>query len=73
MMDIWLRSEFPEVLSWRFDLTRPFDRPWRAWTRSARAMEKQGAMVNTSTACGEVWGIRSDISPLSFNISIYRY
>ena len=40
--EMWLRSEFPEVLSWRFDRTRPFDRPWRTWNRSARAMEEHG-------------------------------
>jgi hypothetical protein len=37
---IWVSSEFPEVLSWRFDRTRPFDRPWRTWTKSARAMRE---------------------------------
>ncbi|KAF8859194.1 hypothetical protein BDZ45DRAFT_590152 [Acephala macrosclerotiorum] len=36
MTEMWLRSEFPEVLSWRFDRTRPFDRPWRTWNRSAQ-------------------------------------
>ncbi|KAE9367701.1 hypothetical protein N431DRAFT_71334 [Stipitochalara longipes BDJ] len=45
MMQMWLHSEFPEVLSWRFDRHLPFDRPWRTWTRSARALqERVGAM-----------------------------
>jgi len=39
----WLHSEFPEVLSWRFDRKLPFDRPWRIWARSARAMEEPAA------------------------------
>ncbi|PMD40612.1 hypothetical protein L207DRAFT_582798 [Hyaloscypha variabilis F] len=39
MMQIWLQSEFPEVLSWRFDRHLPFDRPWRTWTRSACALK----------------------------------
>jgi hypothetical protein len=40
-MQTWLHSEFPEVLSWRFDHRQPFDRPWRNWTRSARALEER--------------------------------
>jgi hypothetical protein len=32
--NFWLRSEFPEVLSWQFDPDRPFDQPWRNWLRS---------------------------------------
>jgi hypothetical protein len=27
-----LEGEHPDVLTWRFDITRPFDRPWRLWT-----------------------------------------
>jgi len=30
-LSIWRRSEFPEVLSWRFDPCKPFDQPWRYW------------------------------------------
>jgi hypothetical protein len=41
ILDAWLRSEFPEVLSWRFDASHPHDRPWRCWTRSARAKKEQ--------------------------------
>jgi len=37
----WLQSEFPEVLSWSFDRNRPFDRPWRTWARSTRAMQER--------------------------------
>lgn len=29
-----LQAEHPQVLTWRFDLTRPFDRPWRLWTHA---------------------------------------
>jgi hypothetical protein len=40
---IWQKSEFPEVASWKFDPDRPFDRPWRQWTRTSRAKtEKAG-------------------------------
>lgn len=42
-MEIWLHSEFPQVLSWRFDHHHPFDRPWRSWTRSARALQERAA------------------------------
>jgi hypothetical protein len=42
-MEIWLHSEFPQVLSWRFDHHQPFDRPWRSWTRSARATQERAA------------------------------
>jgi hypothetical protein len=45
MMQIWLYSEFPEVLSWRFDHRQPFDRPWRTWTRSARALEERATSL----------------------------
>ncbi len=38
-MEIWLHSEFPQVLSWRFDHHQPFDRPWRGWTRSGLALQ----------------------------------
>ena len=30
-----LEDEHPNVLAWRFDITRPFDRPWRHWTGPA--------------------------------------
>lgn len=59
MLESWLHCEFPEVLSWRFDRTVPFDRPWRKWTRSSRAMEEIGTELprrqlgggKTSTFC----------------------
>jgi hypothetical protein len=34
---IWANSEHPEVTSFKFDSKRPFDRPWREWTRTAAA------------------------------------
>lgn len=37
----WLSLTCPEALSWRFDSSRPFHRPWRAWTRSAAAKREQ--------------------------------
>jgi hypothetical protein len=43
IIEMWLHSEYPEVMSWRFDPHRPFDRPWRNWTRSARASEERAA------------------------------
>lgn len=30
-----LETEHPDVLTWRFDNSRPFDRPWRHWTGPA--------------------------------------
>lgn len=39
--EIWRSSEFPEVVSWRFDANRPFDRPWRTWTRTVRARKEE--------------------------------
>jgi hypothetical protein len=37
---VWLRSECPEVLSWRFDPDQPFDQPWRHWLRSLMMNEE---------------------------------
>lgn len=41
--NIWLRSEFPEVLSWRFDPDQPFDQPWRDWLRSILMKDEDGS------------------------------
>jgi len=44
-----LMRTYPEVLSWQFDVARPFDRPWRQWTDSERVKEglcPPGAFVN---------------------------
>jgi hypothetical protein len=41
--DIWLRSEFPEVLSWHFDPDQPFDQPWRDWLRSLLMKDELGS------------------------------
>lgn len=30
--DIRLRAEFPELSTWKFDNSRIFERPWKAWT-----------------------------------------
>jgi hypothetical protein len=34
-LHLWLETECPEALSWRFDPAKPFNRPWQAWTRQA--------------------------------------
>ena len=47
-VDIWRKSEFPEVTAWNFDPRCPFDRPWRTWTRSALAKSE-----NSPDACRE--------------------
>jgi hypothetical protein len=39
--DRWHDSEFPEVLSWKFDANLPFDRPWRQWTRTSLAKQEE--------------------------------
>lgn len=39
--NLWSQSEYPEVTSWSFDAQRPFDRPWRTWTRSALAKSEK--------------------------------
>ena len=49
MVDIWHKSEFPEVTDWNFDPQCPFDRPWRTWTRSALAKSEN----SKPGACGE--------------------
>lgn len=38
---VWLRCEFPQVLSWRFDPDKPFDRPWRYWARTVLAKQEE--------------------------------
>lgn len=50
---LWLRSEYPEVLSWRFDHKLPFDRPWRIWTRTASAQRAQAANTISRLAGAE--------------------
>ncbi|KAK0121807.1 hypothetical protein ONS95_010090 [Cadophora gregata] len=51
----WMHSEFPEVLVWMFDRTKPFDRPWREWARSGIAMkEKAGNVSSTQHSCAQV-------------------
>ena len=45
VLNIWSHSEYPEVLSWRFDNSQPFDRPWRIWTKSVRAKNEEGTVT----------------------------
>ncbi|KAK0127284.1 hypothetical protein ONS96_006834 [Cadophora gregata f. sp. sojae] len=47
----WMHSEFPEVLVWMFDRTKPFDRPWREWARSGIAMKEKAGNDATPTSC----------------------
>lgn len=35
-----LQQDVPEVLSWRFNPKKPFDRPWQTWTRPVVASSK---------------------------------
>ena len=59
MTEMWLRSEFPEVLSWRFDRKRPFDRPWRTWNRSVRAIEEHSMGFRPQMkGCNVFWGVK---------------
>jgi len=69
----WLRSEFPEVLSWRFDRKLPFDRPWRIWARSARAMEEPAAGYPTRQLLERFGSKRGRIPALAFSLSICSY
>lgn len=32
----WLQVEHPDALSWRWDPSQPFDRPWQKWSQDAR-------------------------------------
>jgi hypothetical protein len=43
-MVMWHHSEFPEVVSWQFDANRPFDRPWRKWTRTLKAKKETASL-----------------------------
>jgi hypothetical protein len=60
-------------LSWKFDRTQPFDRPWRAWTRSAHAMEEQAAMLMRRQPVERLGRKPSKISTLASNLNIYCY
>jgi hypothetical protein len=53
--NIWLRSEFPEVLSWHFDPDQPFDQPWRDWLRSLM-MNEEGCFRHESDCDNETQG-----------------
>ena len=44
---VWHHSEFPEVVSWQFDANRPFDRPWRKWTRTVKAKKETASLQLT--------------------------
>lgn len=35
----WLCLECPDAISWQFDPSQPFDRPWQKWTRSIRTRD----------------------------------
>lgn len=42
-LHIWRHCEFPEVLSWRFDVEQPFDQPWRTWLQSLLMKDEEGS------------------------------
>ena len=48
--DVYTRllNEYPEVLFWQFDVSRPFDRPWRQWTDRCQVQEGK----TPSWSCG---------------------
>lgn len=51
--DSWLASEYPEVLSWRFNPDKPFDQPWRFWLRSLQIIdEEDGLHLESKNANG---------------------
>lgn len=51
--DNWLSSEYPEVLSWRFDSDKPFDQPWRIWLRTIQIIdEEDGRLLEAKKANG---------------------
>ena len=37
----WLRCEYSEVLTWRFNSNNPFDRPWRHWARTVLSKKEE--------------------------------
>ena len=47
-LHLYLQSKFPEVFSWRFDRTKPYDRPWRNWTSSALAKREPAVEILSS-------------------------
>lgn len=57
----WLCSEYPEVLTYQFHPDRPFDRPWRTWTRSARAKQEAVAEAEPRQNAGLVTGKHHNI------------
>jgi hypothetical protein len=40
-----LKSEFPDVISWRFDPAKPFDRPWPSWRKQAQVNEQNSETI----------------------------
>jgi hypothetical protein len=52
IFNIWLRCEFPEVLSWRFDPDQPFDQPWRYWLRSLLMRQEENLLQESSRKDG---------------------
>jgi hypothetical protein len=53
-VDLWSKSEFPEVAYWSFDSRHPFDRPWRTWTRSALARSEKSHVACEEELCEEM-------------------
>jgi hypothetical protein len=40
-----LITNFPQALLWRFDSSKPFDRPWQIWTKSTRGKQGKSSVV----------------------------
>jgi hypothetical protein len=69
----WLHSEFPEVLSWRFDRKLPFDRPWRIWARSTRALEEPAAGYPSRQLLERLGSKKCKIAALALTLCICCY
>jgi hypothetical protein len=67
-LDVWRCSEFPEVLSWRFDPEQPFDQPWRHWLQNLQIMDVeddlQQELIREAEAPGGFVGIQLSLESL---------
>ncbi|KAK4446913.1 hypothetical protein QBC34DRAFT_144192 [Podospora aff. communis PSN243] len=54
--DVYARllNEHPEVLLWQFDVTRPFDRPWRQWTDRFQVQEGQTPLWSCANSLSHI-------------------
>lgn len=72
--DNWLSSEYPEVLSWRFDADKPFDQPWRIWLRSIQIIdEEDGLHLEAKKANGTLGAFLSfDLDLVTLQLWLYE-